>query len=339
MKKIIGSIILTSPLQVPSAFADGEVMTMRVTGHEGNVKVPFFPGNDLRGRLRRKATDIITSRSTEKVSLSLYHAMSCGAVTGSPSKDKKGVEYAPIDSIATLAEAKSNVFAGLFGGGFNMVSSGYRVSDMVPAIGLIDEIGMLPEGFSGDVLQKEPYELIEEFMFNRWDDLGKSPGKLMEACDADEVIDWQSLIVDQESVGKDGKTDKSRNALKLSNFQFFKAVIPGTPLAFQMDLKSELSDAQIGLMLLSLKDLANEQALGAASRKGFGRFNAFDLKFYSKDGVVDLFKHSGNTLAPYDIHSDMATYINAFEEESSDIAALLTSISNAMTTDLAKPKK
>jgi CRISPR type IV-associated protein Csf2 len=339
MKKIIGPITLTSPLQVPSAFRDGDVMEMKVQTQEKVERVPFFPGNDLRGRLRRKATDIIIERANCKIPLALYHSMSCGAVTGSPSKDKKGIEYAPVESIAALSEAKQNVFAGLFGGGFNMVSSGYRVSDMVPAIEMLDELGMLPDGYDGDILPRAPFELKDQFLFNRWDDLGKSPSKVMDACSNEDIVDWQALTVDSIVEGEDGKKDKARNGLKLSNFQSFYAVVPGTVLAFQMDLKRELTDAQIGLMLMSLERLANEQALGAASRKGFGRFDAFGLKFVSKDKEVDLFVHSGDVLNPYQINFELMHYLSEFVAISDDPEAMIESISRAMTTDMAKPKK
>jgi len=50
-------------------------------------EVPVFRANDLRGRLRRFAADVIFGKllkRDQKISLEAYHGMTCGAVTGQP---------------------------------------------------------------------------------------------------------------------------------------------------------------------------------------------------------------------------------------------------------------
>lgn len=343
MHKILGAITLTSPLYVPTPFeskSSGEekkrqvsdVIKTEYVGVDGKKRrVPYFPANGFRGRLRREATSIILKAYNSLVSLNLYHSMSCGAVTGAPGKDKHGVEY----SIGLKAELSyqysKNVFAGLFGGGFYMLPSGFRVSDMLPAVEGLTVAGLLPYGYSGPVVDIESFNLTTNFIMLRRDDAINDPSKTMQHCEVSDIDDW---IAELESTGVD------RNKLSLTNFLEVAAIMPGTPMAFSMDLKDELTDAQIGLMLLSLQSLCNKQGLGAASRKGFGNFNAFGLALYSEDGHAKIFNKGTNIMQPYELNKEATDkFVSAFWAEMIDKQGLIDSIAEAMTEKSAAQKK
>ncbi|MBE0470232.1 MAG: type IV CRISPR-associated protein Csf2 [Methyloprofundus sp.] len=343
MHKILGAITLTSPLHVPTPFeskSSGEEKTRQVTdviktwyiGADGKRRVvPYFPANDFRGRLRREATGIILKAYNSLVSLNLYHSMSCGAVTGAPWKDKHGVEYVSGLKAELSYQYRKNVFAGLFGGGFYMLPSGFRMSDMLPAVEGLSVAGLLPYGYSGPVVDIESFNLTTNFIMNRFDDAIKDPSKTMQHCEASDVDDW---VAELASTGTD------RNKLSLTNFLEVAAIMPGTPMVFNMDLKDDLTDAQIGLMLLSLQGLCNKQGLGASSRKGFGNFNAFDLTLYSEDGHTKIFNKGANFMQPYELSKEVTDkFVSAFWAEMIDKQKLIDSIAEAMTEKSATQKK
>ena len=85
-------------------------------------EVPVFRANDLRGRLRRFAADVIFGKllkRDQKISLEAYHGMTCGAVTGRPTPDL---------DFALAIKSGIHPFLGLFGGGPRMVRSSLQIS-------------------------------------------------------------------------------------------------------------------------------------------------------------------------------------------------------------------
>ena len=67
----------------------------------------------------------------------------------------------------------------------------------------------------------------------------------------------------------------------------------GTPLHCLIDLKDDVSDAHVGLLLLSLTALVREQALGGWIRAGFGRYSA-DLTLTRNGQKYKIFAEGQN---------------------------------------------
>jgi CRISPR type IV-associated protein Csf2 len=321
--RIEGVFHLTRPLHCASPDKslvkgdnDNETPTMQmrmVTPSGGLQTIPYFPGNDLRGRLRRKAANLLLDRITVagKVKMELYAGLTCGSISASP--DSAGL------TVEEALRARDNVYMGLFGGGARLLRSRYRVADLVPILADTVDLGMVPSRYaeieSGQRRflpmagtqdgQKaiSGWQLIQNTTIFRIDDVLRvlRPEELETyLSNTDEVTRYQTEILSAQTTRKYEKKQAKAGEIKngeiskkqgVGNMAAFQSIIAGTPMYFQLDLSDDASDAHVGLMLLSLQSLVREQAIGGWTRAGLGQFTA-DLTLVRHGESMTVFDKS-----------------------------------------------
>jgi CRISPR type IV-associated protein Csf2 len=251
--------------------ADEEKNTRRST------EVPVFPANDMRGRLRRLAAEVIFESlvtRNEKISLEVYHGMTCGAVTDQP---VKGLTFA--------AFGKSGVhpFLGLFGGGPRLVRSAVQFSPLWAITNTTLKAGIVPMRYEADRVIDERHLLMPLF-FRRVDDaleFSTGSASLVVKGYSDAIVDW---MLKEGSQKKDGEDETSRSALRIRTFSAVQYVVPGTRFFFEARIDtSRTGIASLGLLIHAIAALANKQSIGGWARNGFGRFET-DLSLVLPDG-------------------------------------------------------
>ena len=268
--------------------------------------LPCYPANGFRGGLRRKAMSRLLShfKSNEgAISGDLYLGLTCGANSGSP-------DQSPL-SIEEILRARSNVYMGLFGGGARMHSSMYRVSDMLPILQATVSAGAVPE-YCLDKVQAKPqkdsaigteyvqaWEITSSRTSIRLDDLFRvtNPHEILNgiANPIETVSNHQAAVLANREGRKDGdgKSD-------VANMMGIETVAAGVPFHFRVDLDNAADEAKLGMVLLGLSDIFQENAFGGWTRCGFGkvrveniRVNFDDIEykwdqFYGERGVFEL---------------------------------------------------
>jgi len=303
-------------------------MTMPVVTRSHRTYVPFFPANDLRGRLRRKAARLVMEAlsSSGKISRELYSGLTCGAMDASPESD---------NSIEEIVRARGNLYMGVFGGGKRMLRSRFGVADLVPVVAATVDAGMVPKALAertestftpmtsrdGALADVQGFELLyNRNGFKRDDAFSVARPEELEAYVDNVLVD---LTRYQESVvagRKERAEDKAKDASEkqgvkktdVANWYTVQAIAPGTPMYFRLDMDDALTSAQVGILLQSLLDLMNEQALGGWSRCGFGRYAA-DLTLVRDGGRIPLLVAGDN--GAYSLTPATAEYIEAMREE------------------------
>ena len=316
--RIQGTFRLTSPLHCASPdenlVKDSKLKGSQTPTTQQNVltkagiqRVPYFPGNDLRGRLRRKAAALVLDRITAsggKVTPELYSGLTTGAITSSPDANL---------TVEEALRAQSNVYMGLFGGGARLLRSRFQASDLIPVLASTIEVGMVPERFGStddqhflpvtnkavdagsEKVPLQGWQLVQVTNVLRVDDLHR----VLRPSEVEAYIENAATVVaaiqqknlegrkarkDSKAQAEAGEIGKSEVSSKLEtgNMMSFQSIIAGTPMHCLFDLDNDVTDAHVGLMLLSLQALVREQKLGGWCRAGLGRFDA-DLTL-TRDG-------------------------------------------------------
>lgn len=296
--------------------------TMSVIDDQGVLQkdIPFFPANGFRGRLRRKATEAVLaalSSTNQKVTIDAFHGMSCGAVTQKPSKETT--------TLSNLLDDKNHLFVGLFGGGIRVAQSGYLVSDLIPITHTMRQIGAIPE----DVVPA--YKMNQTKTEIVGDKLVKSPVPIqnynLKHIDHHHRLDDVKGGVSEATISAFGNYYEEASAW-LSNKDFkvtamtgTESVIPGSKFYFNLETKPYLTDAQTGLMLLSLEAMIQDNALGGLIRYGFGKYDASALKitYHDEDG-----SHEVQLLVDHRLNKQCAR-INTCVEAAKDALKTITS--------------
>lgn len=299
--RIEGILRLNSPLHCASpdktlASASNETPTVQyriVTSH-GQTLVPYFPGNDLRGRLRRKGAQLVLNHitATSKVTAALYSGLTTGAISSSP------------DSNMTVGEAlraADNVYMGLFGGGARLLRSRFSVSDLMPVLQETIDIGAVPARFGAsddenflpirrtatDEVAMQGWQLVQTIQVLRVDDLQRvlRPEEIAAYIEnaAEVVAKIQGKNLESRSARKASKASAAAGEIKKSdiagkketgNIMMFQSILAGTPMYMLVNIDDDASDAHVGMLLLCLQSLVREQKLGGWCRAGLGRFDA-----------------------------------------------------------------
>lgn len=322
--------------------AETPTMQMRVVTKNGQGSIPYFPGNDLRGRLRRKAAKIVLDHicATAQVSPQLYAGLCAGAISAQPESDL---------SIEEALRAGKDIYMGLFGGGTRMIRSLYGCNDLVPVLAETVEIGMVPKQYqerdeknflptrqsAEGAKALEGWALVQSRQFIRVDDVLRvmQPSDMQQyiAHAVESVGDYQQAVWSQQKTRKDAKaqmadgkgTEQDEDAAKkrdLGNMPSIQYIAAGTPMYFRLDFADQVSDAQVGLMLMALRDLVAEQRLGGWGRAGFGRFSA-DLSLTRHGEKMPVF--AMESAAEDAVLSDavMRQFVDTAREEVSGLTA------------------
>lgn len=349
--QICGSLKLTSHLHVASPIAarfvkrddryiinytgqDGKPLTRTMTfnaiQNDGTMvrDIPFMPGNGLRGRLRRCATEFIFKKFKEiygsdmesKFTIDTFHGMTCGAVTGVPTSS--------IASVSGIQKEYNHVFLGLFGGGPNITPGKYSVSDLIPVCAITQQIGSVPSDIDTLPVMKtySDGESKNREISSTSTDLGRGNGltNIYHIFRKDDVVNGNFIVPLDQFTDFDGDAQawlqeiagkkEGESKISVSNMVAFEAIMPGVNMWFDMTIQDATKE-QFGLMLNSLLILARDKKLGGHVSMGLGQFNALDLKINLQGESIPLFvmKHDTlhlNTDEPLIEEADEA--INAF---------------------------
>lgn len=307
---IEGAITLVTAMHVTEFDKPGETMQKPIITPEGRFYMPYFPANDLRGRLRRKAASRIFAAWKKKglsVSETLYLGLTCGASSGNPENDK---------SVEEVVRANKNVYMGIFGGGTRMLRSGYRVQDLdvisqtcidagvVPAyLGESTEGGYIPMEYKDGqkIPVRDGYKLLHSYAILRVDDIMRAvridemEGVIEGGREA--IAEYQASVLGERTDGKAAKALAKETGVaaekvarnRVENMQSFRAVATGTPFYLRMDMADTLTPAQTGLLILCLRDLFEEGSFGGYERLGLGKVNVRTMKLMIDGEAHPLF--------------------------------------------------
>lgn len=342
---IQGTLKLTSPLHCASSGEFGinergyvvpgktgrpctSTVHQRILADGQRDNIPYFPGNDLRGRLRRKAAAIVMASLQamgEKVPVELYAGLCSGAANARPENDL---------TIEEAVRGGGHVYMGLFGGGTRLLRSGYSVSDAVPVVPATVAAGLVPAGFGAYAEKALPlsakgegeaqsgygdgWKLTDVRHVLRVDDVMRvlRPQELeaMIANASESVTAYQRGVLDNRKDRKDaaeGSTDVKKS--DVGNMVSVQSIIPGVDLYVRIDMRDTLTRAQTGLLLCALRDLINEQSLGGWIRTGFGRFDAEHFTLTLEGEEITLFERTEK--GDYQLASALTPYVAAMRDE------------------------
>lgn len=313
---IEGIIRLVTPLHVASMSKSQKVdengknknvsrtTKMPIFTDGGVAMLPYFPGNDLRGRMRRAAAKAIMD-VVQPVSLPIYHALTCGSAGPSPESGKKSVKM--------IIESKNDLYLGLFGGGARLHRGACRVRNMVPMLPGAEELGLIPEGAIERNAISFPAEGNDGFQsvtscynFTRNDDLlkGQDLGAPMRIKNyADVAQAWEARL------SSDKKEDDKK--LGISNIMTIEAISTGVPMYLRIDFDNHATDAQIAFAARCLVDVLNGPIGGKVSG-GFGVTKIQSLSLVTDGGSLNILGESDG-VGNYYVSRDLPGY-EAHEE-------------------------
>jgi len=240
------------------------IQRMWVVGENGPV--PVIPANNIAGRLRRHAAELVLKAIVakgEKVSLQAYSSLMCGAVSSAP--DKRDLSY------AEYKKSAEHPYLGLFGGGPRMLPRKVRVMNGVP---FRDNIILAMENQMHPNANKylENTHITMAWTCRRNDDLMELVNVPLQESSIEnyleEIQKRQALIMEEKS--------KERSKISTFSFSSLEFILPGTHfnMGFELDVDNA---AQVGLFLMSLDSFVSKERIGGKSVNGFGAFLLKDV--------------------------------------------------------------
>ncbi|MEO8136793.1 MAG: type IV CRISPR-associated protein Csf2, partial [Betaproteobacteria bacterium] len=258
--------------------------------------VPFISANSVRGQIRRYAAHLVLDAQLAKGNL-MRRELVLNLLRGATSRTSGG----GTPTMEQMMAARRHVFAGVFGGGPNMLPSNLAIrGDLLP---LIPETRALLPGFLAQSIADWPvyvptspsetpkeypngqtYRILGEHLLTGRDDM-LTP-EVQDYLE-DPIGDFDAHISnvtaaavakkESKAAAKAAKESKSgehaavTKAESLKIFGTVECIIPGTRLVFDSMMKDP-TEAQLGLYLLALESFVNYGSLGGMSSRGFGRF-------------------------------------------------------------------
>ncbi len=324
MHHIVGTFLATSPVHQSSEKDGNESSTMKtyVWGDDRNrYEIPFVSSNSQRGLLRREATELLLKALNKPVSRQLYQSLTSG----------KGLDIRQ-PPVSVLVQHPRHVFAGLFGGGAYMLRSIYSLRALTPLLewtasqahhSLRDRLipaDKLNYADRDGNLRRVPLTsrflltVVDDFLAGKGADFVEDHQKSLDAY-ITFVKENQLARAKVRGAKERGEEVDEREGRKrdVKNMAYFEAMLPGTPLQFWLSLEDGATDAQIGFMLMAVRDLANRNAVGGCSSRGFGRFDA-NLALYNNDTRVadNIFNLTDHVMA-YSLNKHLSQYVYAAE--------------------------
>lgn len=302
MKKTL-HIIATTIRPMHTAFPgnavkapNGELVQTTNKKAVGDLSVACHPGNGFRGALRRKAAErimAVLSARGERLSAEVYNGLRGGAASAQPDTASNSIEE--------MVRASEHVYMGLFGGGARLLPSRYIADDVNiicrhnvdawvvrPPVGLIEDIlNQQTTSVEGEVVDKKPYHYLERSFFRRVDDVnGGVPAEHIE-----NVIDGgfetiQSYVDGIQNSSAKRKADASVKKESLSHIVSIERIKTGTPVALRFDFDADVTDEQVGLLLLAVQDMLEDNRIGGYGRNGYGRLRVDAVCFVNDDETI-----------------------------------------------------
>lgn len=238
--------------------------------------LPVVAANNIAGGLRRFAAQIVLDvlrAKKQKIALSTYSAITCGAVTGIP--DMRDLTY------AEYTESAAHPYVGLFGGGPRLLRRRIQVLDALPVMDVLRAGNYTIPHPNGTGRNSNIQGLTQAACFKRGDDVSA----LLDVERMEDSVDQfqQAFIARQAQIledksAKDNDLEGSRYSTK--TWSAFEFINPGVDFDFTINLKG-VSDEQIGLFLMTLEKYANS-CIGGQSRNGLGRIKLQDVVLVEK---------------------------------------------------------
>lgn len=315
----------------------------------GGSHVPYFASNGLRGNLRRKARDILLpylTAASGPVSIDLFNGLSCGASSGNPENT---------NSIEELVRAADHIYMGLFGGGTRLFSSKFQSSDInVICKALIDNHIVSinenqrssVESLFGHVFGQtplEPWQFSDIRHFTRADDIlrGLSKGEIEKINGGTEAIaNYYSGVEANQTARKESKNqEQAVKKSTLSHLINLEVIPENTPLHFSLTFSPDITEAQLGLLIMSLEGMLQRNYFGGFGRMGFGKSRVEYLSLNSETWDVDI-KKSGDDLYNSDGGFVLSSEFNGLKEAAvAEIESLNREELESFFKDTAKLKK
>lgn len=257
------------------------------------VSIPCINANLLRGRIRRECAAIIFESLEERdetIPLSMAHILTCLSY-GNPNGGTR-LDY------ELIKKARDHVYAGLWGGGPDMLKSGLVVHNALPITDLTINEGFVPLGARSSSRNERSVNGQRNLLghtgltyvthiFKKDDIIHFSDPMMPKIVTKYETVvpELQSKIFDGRKKRKDDPTQKKSD---IDNMFAVEMVMPGVSFTFRLELAEYLSDAQTGLILLALERIKRKQGLGGWLRAGLGKFD-FKYHLYEEnlDGSTD----------------------------------------------------
>lgn len=296
------------------------IQRMSVIGE--NYPVPVIPANNIAGRLRRHAAEMVLKAVTAnggKVSLQAYSSLMCGAVGGSP--DSRDLSY------AEYKKSSDHVYIGLFGGGPRMLPRKVRVLNGLPLRdGVISAIENQMHPSANQHIQNHPISMASTFRRN--DDLMEMVNVPLQEESIENYIEEiqkrQTTIMEEKSKGRSGTSSFSFSALEF--------VVPGAHFNFGFELDVN-NAAQVGLFLMSLDSFVSKERLGCKSVNGFGAFTLKEVILSDENGNESTEAFQNGRLNQND--PMVKSYLDAWANAAGNLD--VTSIEEMMTMPAGAP--
>jgi CRISPR type IV-associated protein Csf2 len=259
------SRIERKPILVPAAICEEE--------EDKVLHFPYIKSNNIVGRLRRHAHDVISEEYIERgeqMPGTVYRGLSCGSSSGTPSSRTA--------KLSEVQRARKNVYLGLFGGSDFMTSSGFVLRDFDLKHQHLVSSGVLPAEIEG-ATTVAPFRLTYPISLVKRD-------RMLELTDfnIEKVVEggnktieeWRDLVAgsvkDKADAENDGGDKKARREM-LKNLVAYEAALAGLGYYSEVTMQPGTSDAHVGMLLECFSRLAQNNGLGGKTSKGFGRFN------------------------------------------------------------------
>ncbi|MBL8511960.1 MAG: type IV CRISPR-associated protein Csf2 [Betaproteobacteria bacterium] len=248
------------------------------------VDVPVIPSSTLCGKLRNAAAELIERSFVdrkERISPETFATMRSGSATTSMRRDELGV--------AMSREGANDPFFGVFGGtSFGLkshlvVHEGFSVThDTAPIlpwnplllkpIPTRDTLGVLPI-----IRKNQIFEMMGQ------EHLVKLLGEDALMGYLSETTSKQAESKAKKAAGEKGKKEDLRTVAAT------QVIVPGVGFVWTFDLTYR-NPAQLGLLLMALREVVNAGQVGGREAKGCGRFRVDMAKLFPlpKEGQGDI---------------------------------------------------
>lgn len=223
---------------------------------------PVIAANNIAGRMRRHAAgyvfDALTAKG-QKISLHAYSVLTCGASTGKPDTDSLTYDE--------YKKSRQHPYFGLFGGGPKMFQRRLRVHNALPMTQHTTALkGALAHPNAADLAMSDKTRFTKMWGFRRLDDLADLANiDVAEAA----ITDFETEFLKRQTLILADKGAEKSDRVSTKTYSAIEFVIPGVLFDLTMEL-DVLTDAQLGLYLLTLDSFAAEERLGGYVRNGFG---------------------------------------------------------------------
>lgn len=312
------------------------------------IEVPYIPSEGLKGDLRRQSADAVEEALIargEKLPMSAYQVLRCGAPHGHPDK-----------RLPTLDEyllGLNHIYVGLHGGGPRMIESQLNVESCYPILEETVSLGIIPDAYRSYIVPKASFteEGVQYFRIptlthvrfrNRFDDVLRfndveNASALIENWQ-EEVAIWQATVgrkdptlnedgdgdgnegeaeapADQKPTAgkkKSGAAEEKKGARGVRSFTATQFVVPGVPFYFRIECAG--SDAQVGMLLESVRRLATSR-VGGMGTLGYGRVGFQELTLRHEGMVAPPFEAMDGQLAFNESSPLVQRVVRAFEAE------------------------